>query len=545
MYPDIKVLDHGYIRLIETWGSDERIIEAARMSTNKGFLGWGTPEKPGDEKLLNYLWTHKHATPFEMAGLIIEIQAPIFVFREWHRHRTQCLIGDTKITLVSPRGTTFKRTIKEIYDLKYGGVVDTIPRTGNGKSKAGTPVTRQARRKDAWRTRILPNCQERILRVLNEEDGTFHTAKMKDVWKSGIKEVFTVIAGNFSVIASAEHPFFTKRGWVKTKDLVLGDMIARMGKVATEELPYPPSLRSGIGVWTSMMRNRLLGEFAVCYKCNNSFPKDEIELDHVIPVIDNLKLALDENNLKPICIQCHLEKTAGEQSDKKEKTRRGIRWEKVDHLPILQGVAETYDIEVEGPHHNYCANDLVVHNSYNEMSARYIPMPNEHYLPTLERCIVVNGKNKQSGKSTDRTPTHEEALSWLEALANLYNQSELVYQEGLTIGIPKEIARTAVLVSRYSKMRASANLRNWLAFLTLRMDLSAQEEIRNYADAVALIISEYFPRVWDIYQSEKDGYAMNLQIKSFVKEANTLELLKIKAEKDPVNYKELYNYLCR
>ena len=84
------VLDHGYVQLVEAYGSDERIIEAARMSTDKGFLGWGTPEKPGDEKLLRRLFMSRpqHATPFEMAGAIIEIQAPIFVFREWHRHRT-------------------------------------------------------------------------------------------------------------------------------------------------------------------------------------------------------------------------------------------------------------------------------------------------------------------------------------------------------------------------------------------------------------------------------------------------------------------------
>ncbi len=58
------------------------------MSTSKGFLGWGTEEIPGDEKLLRYLWKHKHMSPFEMAGLVLEVQAPIFVFREWHRHRT-------------------------------------------------------------------------------------------------------------------------------------------------------------------------------------------------------------------------------------------------------------------------------------------------------------------------------------------------------------------------------------------------------------------------------------------------------------------------
>src|SRR3990172_2230213 len=79
-----RVLDAGYIELVEHWGSDERIIEAARMSTGKGFQGWDK-----DEKLLAYLYNNKHATPFEMAGMVIEVKAPIFVFREWHRHRTQ------------------------------------------------------------------------------------------------------------------------------------------------------------------------------------------------------------------------------------------------------------------------------------------------------------------------------------------------------------------------------------------------------------------------------------------------------------------------
>lgn len=99
----VTVLDHGYVELIEKWGSEESIVEAARMSTDKGFKGWGpqhasiglpcTEEKdcpgckPGDEKLLAYLWNNEHATPFEMAGLTFEVMAPIETFRQWHRHR--------------------------------------------------------------------------------------------------------------------------------------------------------------------------------------------------------------------------------------------------------------------------------------------------------------------------------------------------------------------------------------------------------------------------------------------------------------------------
>lgn len=80
--------EQGYVRLIETWGSDQQIIEAARMSTQKGFLGWGTPEAPKDEKLLRYLWENKHHTPFEQCGMTFEVKTPIFITREFQRHRT-------------------------------------------------------------------------------------------------------------------------------------------------------------------------------------------------------------------------------------------------------------------------------------------------------------------------------------------------------------------------------------------------------------------------------------------------------------------------
>lgn len=87
----IELLDHGYVELIESWGADERVIEAARQSTDGNFVSWepyeGHPR--GDAGLLSHLYTNKHTSPFEFAGMTIAIQAPIMVFREWHRHRTQ------------------------------------------------------------------------------------------------------------------------------------------------------------------------------------------------------------------------------------------------------------------------------------------------------------------------------------------------------------------------------------------------------------------------------------------------------------------------
>lgn len=244
----MKILDHGSVELVEHWGSDERIIEAARMSTNKGFQGWG-PKKvcgrctghpeakgdypfcpecaadwtttPGDEKLLAYLWNNKHYTPFEMAGAIFEVKAPIFVFREWHRHRTQ---------------------------------------------------------------------------------------------------------------------------------------------------------------------------------------------------------------------------------------------------------------------------------SYNEMSGRYVPLPDENYMPTLERLMTVSQGNKQAQGLAGIVLEEPVAARFKELLRDMYRQQQTLYQMALDLGVPKELARIHLPVARYSKMRASANLRNWLHFLSLRAEPNAMWEIQEYARAVESILRDKFPR---------------------------------------------------
>jgi thymidylate synthase (FAD) len=246
----VQVLDQGYVEHIETWGSDERIIEAARMSTDKGFQGWGpfcpdchepvvlgeprcakcgsaSTRIPGDEKLLRFLWEHKHATPFEMAGLVIEVQAPIFVFREWHRHRTQ---------------------------------------------------------------------------------------------------------------------------------------------------------------------------------------------------------------------------------------------------------------------------------SYNELSSRYTALPDLYYLPSIER--LMNGMQGQQNKQGSQSGFSEQDAKSLQRYIHQVNAaSRQAYMQMLDQGVARELARIVVPVAQYSRMRASANLRNWLAFLTLRMATNAQWEIRQYANAVGTIIAERFPRTWQLFAS--------------------------------------------
>ena len=82
----IKVLDHGLVRLVEHMGSDLSIVRNARVSYD---AEWRAGEDEGkDAKLLNYLIKNKHTSPFESCVFTFEVKAPIFVFRQWHRHRT-------------------------------------------------------------------------------------------------------------------------------------------------------------------------------------------------------------------------------------------------------------------------------------------------------------------------------------------------------------------------------------------------------------------------------------------------------------------------
>ena len=77
-----KILEHGHCILVDSMGNDLSISRAARVS-------YDAEGRPEDKKLIEYLWANKHATPFEAVTFTFDIKAPVFVFRQWHRHRTQ------------------------------------------------------------------------------------------------------------------------------------------------------------------------------------------------------------------------------------------------------------------------------------------------------------------------------------------------------------------------------------------------------------------------------------------------------------------------
>ncbi len=83
LYDAISVLDHGFVRVIDYMGDDTSIVQAARVSYGKG-----TKKVSTDSGLIKYLMRHWHSTPFEMCEIKYHVKLPIFIARQWIRHRT-------------------------------------------------------------------------------------------------------------------------------------------------------------------------------------------------------------------------------------------------------------------------------------------------------------------------------------------------------------------------------------------------------------------------------------------------------------------------
>ena len=83
LYKIIPVLDHGFLRVVDYMGDDQAVVQAARVSYGKG-----TTKVSEDRGLIRYLMRHRHSTPFEMCEIKLHVKLPMFVARQWIRHRT-------------------------------------------------------------------------------------------------------------------------------------------------------------------------------------------------------------------------------------------------------------------------------------------------------------------------------------------------------------------------------------------------------------------------------------------------------------------------
>jgi thymidylate synthase (FAD) len=464
----VPVLDHGYVALDGALASDLAVVNGARVSFNQESDEF-TEREAG---LIRFLVRERHGSPFEHGYFRFLVKAPLFVVREHHRHRSgHCLPGDALVWCESfgPRSgrTIRKRRIADLCRSWNIGVPDSL-----------------------GRTRLLPSCRSFSVRVLDETSGQFDLGRPADIFESGVKEILDVAVGEPLLRCSADHRVLTPEGWVRAGDLRANDRVALSGiRYPHADTHVPPSLRRGIGVWTSMQRRRLLKSRDVCHICSCTFARDKLVLDHVVPVTVDLTRARDVTNLRPACVRCHRRKTNAEQ---RLASHLGCTvstsFARIPRKPRRVSEEQTYDIEMSGPHHNFVANRVVVHNSYNEWSGRYSKMEPEFYVPDNVRTQV--GK---PGAYTFEPVSDEVRALAREEIEETAARAFAAYERMLEQGVAKEVARTVLPLSTYTKYYWSCNPRSLMHFCGLRNHESAQYEIRQYAAAAESFLEQLMP----------------------------------------------------
>jgi thymidylate synthase (FAD) len=464
----VPVLDHGFVALDGALASDLAVVNGARVSFNQA----SDEMSERDGGLIRFLMREGHGSPFEHGYFRFIVKAPLFVVREHHRHRAgHCLPGSAQIWMetIAPRAGRLlrKRPIAEIFRNWHRGVPDSL-----------------------GRVRLLPSCRKLSARVLNEESQLFELGRMRDVFQSGTKEIFEVLTGATTLRCSADHGVLTSDGWARAGDLRRGDYVAVSGVRTTNAGEHmPPSLRRGIGVWTSMQRATRIKPIDSCYLCGRSLPREELVLDHVVPVAVDLRRALDVDNLAPACASCHRAKTNGEQKlARREHKTAGSKYVAVLKTPRRVAEEATFDIEMEDPHHNFVADGVVVHNSYNEWSGRYSKIEQEFYVPDYVRTQV--GKPGAYSFEPVDDVTREAARREIEENATRAFQA---YERMLEQGVAKEVARSVLPLSTYTKYYWSCNPRSLMHFCSLRNHDAAQYEIQQYAAAAESFLERLMP----------------------------------------------------
>ena len=427
-----KVLDDGFIRVVDYMGSDKSIVQAARVS-----YGEGTKQVSQDGGLIRYLMRHHHTTPFEMCELKLHVRVPMDCWRQWIRHRTACLAEGTELYFDLPGG--IKRRGNQLYKLPIEEVWQRFQPTCNSQrpDKQKNPLFKRQRVKDMR------------LRQVNENTLRIQHTRIVDVYKNGVKPVFRLtLSDGKKIEATRDHRFFFSDGWHTLAEATglhesnghaVWDRNEYTLFVNGHEIQVPMTYRGS--EWLHERYNKLRQE----------------QLGDIVIVA------------KPVRIK---------------------EFEFV-------GYKETYDIEVEGPFHNFIANGIVTHNSVNEYSTRYSLAIDAAQMTEPDQWRLQSSGNRQ-GSDGRLAPETGEVFTQKER--DLLRVSRERYEERIEAGIAREQARKDLPLSTYTEAYWKTNLHNLFHFLRLRMDEHAQWEIRQYALTIGHeMVQRWCPIAWQAF----------------------------------------------
>lgn len=246
------------------------------------------------------------------------------------------------------------------------------------------------------------------------------------------------------------------------------------------------------------------------YTCQSCMGRGgRLHAHHIMPVWADAARAREIGNLITLCDSCHRrvhrtrDSELGFAQDRADRIgfavdlpapdRRG--WKLTGHpVEVLAieylGLRQTYDLCVNGPWHNFVANGVVVHNSFNEFSLRYAKATDDFYVPELED---VRGQVGKPGAYTFEPVDDELASRTREELRKVYDVAYETYTSLVEAGVARELARSVLPVGAYTEFYWTVNARSLMNFVSLRAAETAQREIRRYALAVEAFLAREMP----------------------------------------------------
>jgi thymidylate synthase (FAD) len=273
------------------------------------------------------------------------------------------------------------------------------------------------------------------------------------------------------------------------------------------------SKRATIAAWTTEQAPKVHAQFDhTCQSCHERGGR--LHAHHIVPVWLDESRAYEIGNLITLCSACHgrvhktreaelsfVERFASVIGFAKDVTVRRRGWKLTGH-PVrvvsveYVGVRQTYDLTVDGPWHNFVANGIVVHNSFNEFSMRYAKATDDFYVPEAEDVRTQVGK---PGAYSFEPVSPELAEQTREELRAVYDQAYETYQRLVELGVARELARSVMPVGAYTEFYWTVNARSLMNFVSLRAAETAQREIRRYADACERFLAERMPVTYDAF----------------------------------------------
>jgi thymidylate synthase ThyX len=473
------VQDHGFVRLDDAMADDLSVANAARVS----FARRKTELDESDEGLIRFLMRDRHGTPFEHNAFRYHIRCPIFVAREWFRHRIGCLTGDTVVTFVDVNGHTspkLEKTIDELWRMWSRGERD---------GHAMTDQQRDAR----WRARRMR------LRVLNEETGEFTVGRLADVINKGVQPVYLLTLEDGKELTVTEnHRLLTSAGWKRMRDAV---GLEGEGEHATMtahcELMVNGKLAYRERDWLAARRceGKSVDEIAAEAGCSYHTVRKWLAIHDLrfTRVEHRCHRAIHRTQLTELAFARRHTTEVGFAIDVDAPVRRGfaLTAHPVRVLGVRYvGCRPTYDLSVAGPWHNFVANGIVVHNSFNEFSLRYARATDDFYVPEAEDVRTQVGK---PGAYTFEQVTPELAERTREEFQAVYDQAYATYERLVEAGVAREVARAVLPVGAYTQFYWTVNARALMNFVSLRNSEFAQLEIRRYAEVVEALFAERMP----------------------------------------------------